>query len=240
MTLKEFIIPAVDIKEGKAVRLFKGNPNAVKVYGENPIDMAKIWEEKGAKRLHIVDLDGAFEGKPKNYKIVESIVKNLSIPIEFGGGLRSFEAVKHILEIGAEKVVIGSLAYQNQNEFEKIVSYFPNKVILGIDAKDGKVAIKGWLEKVQYTPLEFAKKFENYPIYGYLYTDVNRDGALVGPNVEGTKYLAENLTKPIVASGGVSNIEDVKKLFEISKVGIDGVVVGKALYEGKIKLEEIN
>ncbi|RUM46406.1 MAG: 1-(5-phosphoribosyl)-5-((5-phosphoribosylamino)methylideneamino)imidazole-4-carboxamide isomerase [Hydrogenothermus sp.] len=240
MTLKEFIIPAVDIKEGKAVRLFKGNPNAVKVYGENPVDIAKLWEEKGAKRLHIVDLDGAFEGKPKNYKIVESIVKNLSIPIEFGGGLRSFEAVKHIFEMGVEKVVIGSLAYQNQKEFEKIVSYFSDKVILGIDAKDGKVAIKGWLEKIQYTPLEFAKKFEEYPIWGYLYTDVNRDGALVGPNIEGTKYLAENLSKPIIASGGVSSLEDVKKLYEIKNCGISGVVVGKAIYEGKINLEELN
>jgi len=240
LTLKEFIIPAVDIKEGKAVRLFKGNPNAVKVYGENPVDIAKLWEEKGAKRLHIVDLDGAFEGKPKNYKIVESIVKNLSIPIEFGGGLRSFEAVKHIFEMGVEKVVIGSLAYQNQKEFEKIVSYFSDKVILGIDAKDGKVAIKGWLEKIQYTPLEFAKKFEEYPIWGYLYTDVNRDGALVGPNIEGTKYLAENLSKPIIASGGVSSLEDVKKLYEIKNCGISGVVVGKAIYEGKINLEELN
>lgn len=240
MTLKEFIIPAVDIKEGKAVRLFKGDPNAVKVYGESPVDIAKLWEEKGAKRLHIVDLDGAFEGKPKNYKIVESIVKNLSIPIEFGGGLRSFGAVKHMFEIGVEKVVIGSLAYQNQNEFEKIVSYFPDKVILGIDAKDGKVAIKGWLEKTQHTPLEFAKKFEEYPIWGYLYTDVNRDGALTGPNIEGTKYLAEKISKPIIASGGVSSLEDVKKLYEIKDYGISGVVVGKAIYEGKINLEELN
>lgn len=239
MTLKEFIIPAVDIKEGKAVRLFKGDPNAVKVYGENPVDMAKLWQEKGAKRLHIVDLDGAFEGKPKNYKIVERIVKEVSIPIEFGGGLRSFDAVKAIIEIGVENVVIGSLAYQNQDEFEKIVSYFPDKVILGIDAKDGKVAIKGWLEKTQYSPLEFAKKFESYPIYGYLYTDVNRDGALVGPNIEGTKYLAENLSKPVIASGGVSSIEDVKKIYEFADLGIIGVVVGKAIYEGKINLEEL-
>jgi len=239
LVLKEFIIPAVDIKEGKAVRLFKGDPNAVKVYGENPVDMAKLWEEKGAKRLHIVDLDGAFEGKPKNYKIVENIVKNVSIPVEFGGGLRTFDAVKHMLEIGVEKVVIGSLAYQNPEEFEKIVSYFPDKVILGIDAKDGKVAIKGWLEKTEYSPLEFAKKFEEYPIWGYLYTDVNRDGALTGPNIEGTKYLAENLNKPVIASGGVSSLEDVKKLYNLLNLGVEGVVVGKAIYEGKINLEEL-
>ena len=239
MSLKEFIIPAVDIKEGKAVRLYKGDPNAVKVYGDNPVEIAKMWEEKGAKHLHIVDLDGAFEGIPKNYKIVEQIVKSVNIPVEFGGGLRTYEAVKKMIEIGVERVVIGSLAYQDKELFEKIVNDFPNKVILGIDAKDGKVAIKGWLEKTQYSPLEFAKMYENLQIWGYLYTDVNRDGAMVGPNIEGTKQLAENLSKPVIASGGVSSLEDVKKLYELKDYGVYGVVVGKALYEGKINLEEI-
>lgn len=239
MSLKEFIIPAVDIKEGKAVRLYKGDPNAVKVYGDNPVEIAKMWEEKGAKHLHIVDLDGAFEGIPKNYKIVEQIVKSVNVPVEFGGGLRTYEAVKKMIEIGVERVVIGSLAYQDKELFEKIVNDFPNKVILGIDAKDGKVAIKGWLEKTQYSPLEFAKMYENLQIWGYLYTDVNRDGAMVGPNIEGTKQLAENLSKPVIASGGVSSLEDVKKLYELKDYGVYGVVVGKALYEGKINLEEI-
>ena len=239
MGLRSFIIPAVDIKDGKAVRLYKGDPNAVTVYGENPVDMAKIWEEKGAKHLHIVDLDGAFEGKPKNYRLVERIVKKISIPVEFGGGLRSFDAVKTIIEIGVEKVVIGSLAYQNRREFEKIVETFPNKVILGIDAKDGKVAIKGWLEKTEYTPLEFAEQFDDMDIWGFLYTDVNRDGAMIGPNIEGTKYLAENLKHPVIASGGVGSIEDLKKLYSLKDFGVYGVVVGKALYEGKIKLEEL-
>ena len=239
MSLKEFVIPAVDIKEGKAVRLYKGDPNAVKVYGDNPVEIAKMWEEKGAKHLHIVDLDGAFEGIPKNYKIVEQIVKSVNVPIEFGGGLRTYEAVEKMIEIGVERVVIGSLAYQDKDLFEKIVNDFPSKVVLGIDAKDGKVAIKGWLEKTEYSPLEFAKMYENLPIWGYLYTDVNRDGALIGPNIEGTKQLAENLSKPVIASGGVSSLEDVKKLYELKKYGVYGVVVGKALYERKINLEEV-
>jgi len=239
LSLKDFIIPAVDIKNGKAVRLYKGDPNAVKVYGDNPVDVAKIWEEKGAKHLHIVDLDGAFEGIPKNYKIVEKIVKSVSIPVEFGGGLRTYEAVKKMIDIGVQRLVIGSLAYQDKKLFEKIVNDFPDKIILGIDAKDGKVAIKGWLEKTEYSPLEFAKMYENLPIWGYLYTDVNRDGAMEGPNIEGTKFLAENLSKPVIASGGVSNIEDVIKLYELKKYGVYGVVVGKALYEGRINLEEI-
>jgi len=239
LSLKEFIIPAIDIKEGKAVRLYKGNPDSAKVYFENPVDVAKMWQEKGARHLHIVDLDGAFEGYPKNYKIVEEIVKNVSIPVEFGGGIRSYEGAKRMFLTGVDKIVIGSLAYQDRETFEKIVNDFPDKVILGIDAKDGKVAVKGWLEKTEYTPLEFAKLFENLPIWGYLYTDINRDGALVGPNVEGTKELAENLSKPVIASGGVSSIEDVKKLFQLKSYGVYGVVVGKALYEGKINLEEI-
>ena len=240
MKLKDFIIPAVDIKDGKAVRLFLGKADNVTVYGENPVDMAKKWEEKGAKQLHIVDLDGAFEGKPKNYRIVEKIVKEISIPVEFGGGLRNYEAAKAMIDIGVERVVIGSLAYQDRYQFEKIVSDFPEKVVVGIDAKDGKVAIKGWVEKTQYTPLEFAKQFDNLPVWGFLYTDVNRDGALVGPNIEGTKHLAENLNHPVIASGGVSSIEDVEKLYKLKDFGVYGVVVGKALYEGKINLEELD
>ncbi len=240
MSLKEFIIPAVDIKDGKAVRLFKGDPDSVKVYGDNPVDTAKVWEEKGAKHLHIVDLDGAFEGKPKNYKIVERIVKSVSIPVEFGGGLRSFEAVKVMFDIGVERVVIGSMAYQNRKETEKSIEYFPNRVVIGIDAKDGRVAIKGWLEKTEYTPVEFAKLFDESKIWGFLYTDVNRDGTMVGPNIEGTERLAKSLKHPVIASGGVSSLEDVLKLYQLKKYGVYGVVIGKALYEGKINLEEID
>ncbi len=239
MGLKSFIIPAVDIKNGKAVRLYKGDPNAVTVYGDNPVDVAKMWEEKGAKHLHIVDLDGAFEGKPKNYQIVHQIVEAVSIPVEFGGGLRSFDAVRAMFEIGVDRVVIGSLAYQNRREFVKIVEHFSGKVIVGIDAKDGRVAIKGWLEKTEFSPLEFAKQFDDMDIWGFLYTDVNRDGAMVGPNIEGTKILAQNLSHPVIASGGVGTVEDVKKLYQLKKYGVYGIVVGKALYEGKIKLEQL-
>ena len=240
MGIKEFIIPAIDLKDGKAVRLYKGEKNSAKVYSNDPISTAKYWEEKGAKHLHIVDLDGAFEGKPKNYKIVEKIIKSVSIPIQFGGGLRNLKAVKTMFDIGVSKVVIGSLAYQDKKEFLKIVETFPNKVILGIDAKDGKVAIKGWVEKTEYTPLEFAKIYEDYDIWGYLYTDINRDGALTGVNVEATKILAENLKKPVIASGGVSSLEDIKALYKIKDCGIYGVIVGKALYEKKIDFDKFS
>lgn len=235
-SLKDFIIPAIDIKEGKAVRLYKGEFSSVKVYSDNPVDMAKMFEDRGFKYIHIVDLDGAYEGVPKNIRVVENIVKSVSINAEFGGGLRSYQAVKSVFDIGVDRVIIGSLAYQDPDEFGRIVSDFPGRVVVGIDAKDGKLAIKGWVEKTELTPLEFAKRFENMLIWGYLYTDINRDGTLEGPNIEGTKYLAENLSKPVIASGGVGSLEDIIRLFEIRQSGVAGVVVGKAIYEGKISL----
>jgi phosphoribosylformimino-5-aminoimidazole carboxamide ribotide isomerase len=239
MTLKEFIIPAIDIKDGKVVRLYKGEFDKVKVYNENSADMAKYFEDAGAKHIHVVDLDGALEGLPKNIKILESIVRSVNIPIEFGGGLRSFEAVKTVLDLGVERVAIGSLAYQNPGEFYKIVESFPNKVIVGIDAKDGKVAIKGWTEKTEVSPLEFAKKYDDLDIFGFLFTDVSRDGVMIGVNVETTVELAKNLKHPVIASGGVGSLKDVIKLYEKREFGIFGVVVGKAIYEGKINLKEI-
>lgn len=239
MSLKEFIIPAIDIKDGKAVRLYKGEFDKVKIYNDNPEDVAKYFQDCGVKQIHVVDLDGALEGKPKNYKVVEKIVKSITIPVEFGGGIRSFDSAKAMFEIGVDKIVVGSLAYEKEDEFLKIVNTYKNKVIVGIDAKDGKVAIKGWIEKTQYTPLEFAKKYDNLDIFGFLYTDVNRDGAMVGPNVEGTKYLAENLKHFVIASGGVGSLQDVEKLYQLRDYGVYGVVVGKAIYEGKIKLEDL-
>ncbi len=239
MSLKDFIIPAIDIKDGKAVRLYKGEFDKVKVYSDNPEDVAKYFQDCGVKQLHIVDLDGALEGKPKNYKVVEKIVKSISIPVEFGGGIRSFESAKTMFDVGVDKVVIGSLAYENQEEFLNIVNTYKNKIIVSIDAKDGKVAIKGWIEKTDYSPLEFAKKYDDLEIFGFLYTDINRDGVMEGPNIEGTKYLAENLKHCVIASGGVSSIQDVKKLYQIKNYGVYGVVVGKAIYEGKINLREL-
>ena len=239
MTIKEFIIPAIDIKDGKVVRLYKGEFDKVKVYNENPLDMAKYFEDSGAKHIHVVDLDGALEGLPKNIKIIEDIVKSVNIPIEFGGGLRSFDAVKTVLDLGIERVVIGSLAYQNPEEFYKIVENFSGKIIVGIDAKDGKVAIKGWTEKTELSPLEFAKKYDGLDIFGFLFTDVSRDGVMIGANIEATVELAKNLKHPLIASGGVGSLEDVLKLYEKRELGIFGVVVGKAIYEGKINLKEI-
>ncbi|MCW4573794.1 1-(5-phosphoribosyl)-5-[(5-phosphoribosylamino)methylideneamino] imidazole-4-carboxamide isomerase [Venenivibrio stagnispumantis] len=239
MSLKDFIIPAIDIKDGKAVRLFKGDYNQITVYSDNPVDLAKDFEEKGAKHLHIVDLDGAKEGFSKNFKIVENIIKSVSILVEFGGGIRDYQTIKNLVSFGVSRIIIGSMIFEKKDEVIKAIFDFQNKIVIGIDAKDGKVAIKGWIETTEKSPLEIAKEFDNIPIWGFLYTDISRDGAMVGPNIEATEYLAKNLKHPVIASGGVSSIEDVKKLFKLKDLGVYGVVVGKAIYEGKIRLEDL-
>ncbi len=235
MSLKNFVIPAIDIMEGKAVRLYKGDFSKVKVYSENPTELAKKFEELGFKRIHVVDLEGAKEGKLKNLETVREIRKVFSGEIEVGGGIRDYESAKILFEEGINYVVIGTLAYKNPLEFEKILGKFPKRVILAIDSKGGKVAIGGWKEEVSLTPEEFARKYEGYPIWGYLYTVIERDGSLEGVDVKPYREIKKVLKNPLLASGGVSSIEDIRRLYGI----VEGVVVGKAIYEGKIKPEEI-
>ena len=235
MNLKEFIIPAIDIKEGKVVRLYKGEFEKSKVYYENPSDIAKFFGELGFKRLHVVDLDGAKEGKPANLKHLEKIREVFPGEIEVGGGVRSYETAKTIFDVGIDYVVVGTLAVKNPKEFEKILESFPNKVILAIDSKGGKIAVGGWLEETPLTPEELAKRYEDKPVWGYLYTIVERDGSLEGVDTKPYEEIKKFVKKPVLASGGVSSLEDVKKLYNI----VEGVVVGKAIYEGRIKVGEL-
>ena len=236
VSLKEFIIPAIDIKEGKVVRLYKGEYSKLKIYGENPVEVAKYYDSLGFKRIHIVDLDGAKEGYPANLKTLESIRENVNCEIEFGGGIRTEEAVEKLInQIGINYVIIGTLAVKKPELFERIIKEFPNKVILSIDSKGGKVAVGGWLETASMTPEEFAKQYDNKPIWGYLYTVIEKDGTLEGIDIEPYKRIKKFVKKPVLASGGVASLEDIKKLIGIT----DGVIVGRAIYEGKINLEEI-
>ncbi|AAC07284.1 1-(5-phosphoribosyl)-5-[(5-phosphoribosylamino)methylideneamino]imidazole-4-carboxamide isomerase [Aquifex aeolicus] len=235
MNLKEFIIPAIDLMEGKAVRLYKGDFNKVKVYSERPWELAKNFSDLGFKRLHVVDLEGAEGGKPKNLEVIRKIRENFEGEVEVGGGIRSYEVAKALFDEGIDFVVIGTLAYKNKEEFLKILENFPNRVILAIDSKQGKVAIGGWKEETAVSPEEFAKEYENYPIWGYLYTVIERDGSLEGVDVEPYKEIKKHVKKPVIASGGVSSLEDIKKLYGI----VEGVVVGKAIYEGRITLEDL-
>lgn len=221
--------------KGKAVRLYKGDFSKVKVYSENPPELARRFEELGFKKLHIVDLEGAKEGKPKNLTTIREIRKVFSGEIEVGGGIRDYETAKTLFEEGINYVVIGTLAYKNPKEFEKILGDFPNRVILAIDSKGGKVAIGGWKEEVALSPEKFAKRYEEYPLWGYLYTVIERDGSLEGVDVKPYEEIKKVLKKSLLASGGVSSVEDIKKLYGI----VEGVVVGKAIYEGRIRPEEL-
>ncbi|MEO2069285.1 MAG: 1-(5-phosphoribosyl)-5-[(5-phosphoribosylamino)methylideneamino]imidazole-4-carboxamide isomerase [Desulfurobacteriaceae bacterium] len=230
------VIPAVDIKGGKCVRLYQGRADQEKVYFENPVEVAKKWKSEGARRIHVVDLDGAFEGIPKNIKIVEEIVKSVSVPIQFGGGVRTIEALDRLFSIGVDRVVVGTVAVEEPELFERMVKKYPGKIVLGIDAKGGMVTARGWVEVTKIPAIELAKKYDEMDIWGFVYTDISRDGTLTSPNFEEVEKFAKSVKKPVIASGGVSKLEDIIKLSGIKNVV--GAIVGKALYEGKISLRE--
>jgi len=230
------VIPAVDIKGGKCVRLYQGKFDSEKVYFENPVEVAKRWEKEGAKRIHIVDLDGALKGAPQNIGIVKEIVEELSVPVQFGGGVRSLKALEELFKIGVDRVVIGTVAVEEPSLFKEMARNFPRKVVVGIDAKDGRPTTRGWLEISEFTAVEVAKKLEEEPIWGFVYTDITRDGTLTSPNFKEVENFAGSVKKPVIASGGVSKLEDLIKLSQIKNIA--GAIVGKALYEGKIELKE--
>ncbi len=234
--LKNFVIPAIDLKDGKVVRLLKGDYSKITEYSTDPIETAKYYAELGFKRIHIVDLDGAKEGLPVNLPVVEKIRKTVNCEIEFGGGIRTEEAFKKLLEdLNIDYLIVGTLAIKNPQLFEEMINRYPNKIILSLDSKGGKVAVGGWLESSNLTPEEFAQRYENKPLWGYLYTVVEKDGTLEGVDVEPYKRLKKVVKKPILASGGVASVEDIKKLVGV----VEGVVVGRAIYEGRINLEEL-
>ncbi len=232
------IIPAVDIKEGKCVRLKQGIASAKTIFSDKPEEMAKRWYELGAERIHIVDLDGAFSGKPINFDIIEKIVKSVPAEIEVGGGIRNIETIKRYISIGVKYVILGTIAIKSPDVLIEATQRYPKKIILGIDAKDGRVAVEGWIKGSELTPIEIAKRFENYDIASIIYTDIKRDGMKTGPNIEATKKLASSVNIPIIASGGVATIEDIKKIIDLSSYGIEGIIIGRALYDGDIDLKE--
>lgn len=235
MDLRSFVIPAIDIKEGKLVRLYRGEFSKLKEYDKDLIETATWFNDMGFKRLHLVDLDGAEGGKPKNLDKILAIRKVFSREIEFGGGIRSYETAKLLFEEGIDYIVIGTLAIKRPDEFEKILERYPDRVILSIDSRYGKVAVGGWKEESALSPEELAIKYEDKPVWGYLYTIIERDGSLEGVDENPYREIKEVVDKPVLASGGVSSLEDIKRLYEI----VDGVVVGKAIYEGSIDIASI-
>lgn len=232
------IIPAIDIKDGKCVRLAQGKFDRVTTYGDDPVQMAKNWMEKGAERIHIVDLDGSVAGLPRNAKIILNIAKNVKVPIQVGGGIRNMETIEHYLGNGVSSVILGTAALQNEDLVRESTRAFPGKIILGIDALNGKVAVRGWTETSEKKAVDLARHYEDYNVKAIVYTDIERDGMETGVNIKATKELAKAVSIPVIASGGVASIADVEKLLAIDDCEFYGVIIGRALYTGAISLEE--
>ena len=233
------IFPAIDIKEKKCVRLMKGDFNRKTEYNISPIEQAKKYKDSGLKNLHIVDLDGALTGETVNLDIIQEIITKLDLKIEIGGGIRSFESIQKYLATGVEKVILGSAAIKDKNFLKDACERFPNKIALGLDAKDGYLSVSGWKENSNQLTLDYLKKVNNYGISRLIYTDINRDGMKQSPNFEETSKIAENSSCPVIISGGVSSIDDIKKAKKLNNKNIEGIIVGKAIYDGDIKLEEL-
>ena len=230
------IIPAIDLKDGKCVRLKQGVMEESTIFSENPVEVAKQWIDLGARRLHLVDLNGAFAGKPVNESAIKAIVKEVggAIPIQLGGGIRNLDTVEKYLNNGVDYIIIGTAAVKNPGFLHEACYAFPGQIIVGLDAKEGEVAIDGWAKLTGHNVIELAKKFEGYSVEAIIYTDIGRDGMLNGLNIEATEKLAEALTIPVIASGGVTNLEDIKNLCSIAYSGVSGAITGRAIYEGTL------
>jgi phosphoribosylformimino-5-aminoimidazole carboxamide ribotide isomerase len=232
------IIPAIDIKDGKCVRLAQGDFDRVTVYADNPVDMALLWEKKGAALIHIVDLNGSAAGEPQNADLILEIAKNVKIPIQVGGGIRNMDTVNYYINNGVSGVILGTAALQDEAFARNAQSVYYGKIILGIDALNGKVAIRGWKEKTEEDAIDLARRYEKSGFKAIVYTDIMRDGMETGVNIDATKSLAEAVNIPVIASGGVATIADVEKLKTIENSGVYAVIVGRALYSGAVSLEE--
>ncbi|WP_019594632.1 1-(5-phosphoribosyl)-5-[(5-phosphoribosylamino)methylideneamino]imidazole-4-carboxamide isomerase [Thioalkalivibrio sp. ALM2T] len=233
------VIPAIDLKEGKCVRLRQGNMDDSTVFGEDPVEMAKRWVDAGAERLHIVDLDGAFAGQPRNAKAVHAIARAFpDLPIQIGGGVRDEDTVQAYLDAGVEYVIIGTRAVSAPHFVNDLCLEFPGRIIVGLDAKDGKLAVDGWSKLSHHDVIDLAQHFEADGVVAFVYTDIARDGMMKGPNVEATARLASNVRVPVIASGGISSLDDLRNLAAREDEGITGAIVGRALYDGAFTLEE--
>ena len=232
------VIPAIDIKGGRCVRLQQGEMSKETVYSDAPEEMAVKWVEKGAERLHLVDLDGAVEGKAVNKEVIRRIVAAVPIPIQLGGGIRDMETIETYLELGINQVILGTVAYKNPEFLTRICKEFAGRIILGVDARKDRVAVEGWTEETDMTVVQLAKVFENIGISAIIYTDIHRDGMSTGPNVEATKMLAQSVETPVIASGGISDIDDVVKILGLEEYGVIGMITGRALYRGTLDLAE--
>jgi len=231
------IIPAVDIRQGKCVRLLQGRKDAETIFSDDPAAMALRWAEIGAGLIHVIDLDGAFSQRPKNLQAIIKIIETIDVSIQVGGGIRDMKIVREYMALGVGKVIIGTEAIRNPDLVKQASRDFPGRVVVAIDARNGKVAIEGWTETTPVSAIDLAKKFEDCGVCAINFTDIHRDGMRTGPNIDQTHRLAEAVTVPVVASGGVSTLKDIENLLPLEIVGVTGVITGKALYSGSLDLK---
>jgi len=232
------IIPAIDLKDGRCVRLAQGDFQRVTVYGEDPAQVARMWKDGGASRLHMVDLDGSLAGKPRNGEAVEAVVKATGLPVQVGGGIRSMETIVSYIEAGVAWVILGSALLKDESLVREACRRYPGRIILGIDARGGRVSVEGWTEQSDIPAVELANRYRQEALHAIVYTDIHRDGMEQGVNVEATRALADETGLPVIASGGVSGMKDIQRLLASGGPGILGVIVGRALYTGALRLED--
>ena len=230
------LIPAIDLKDGRCVRLRQGDMDDATVFADDPVAVARTWLERGARRLHLVDLNGAVSGRPRNEGVIREILDEISgrIPVQLGGGIRDLDTIERYLDGGLSYVIIGTAAVKNPGFLHDACGAFPGQIIVGLDAKDGRVATDGWSKLTKHDVGDLARKFEDYGVEGVIYTDIGRDGMLTGVNIEATVRLAQALKVPVIASGGIAGIEDIDRLCEVEDEGVEGAILGRALYEGKL------
>lgn len=233
------LIPAIDMKDGQCVRLKQGDMDQTTVFGEDPAAMARSWVDKGARRIHLVDLNGAFAGKPKNEQAIRAVLKEVGseVDVQLGGGIRDLDTIERYLDAGLRYVIIGTAAVKNPGFLQDACTAFGGHIIVGLDAKDGKVATDGWSKLTGHEVVDLGKKFEDYGVESIIYTDIGRDGMLSGINIEATVKLAQSLSIPVIASGGLSNLEDIRKLCTVEEEGVEGVICGRSIYSGDLDFE---
>lgn len=231
------IIPAIDLKGGRVVRLIQGDPTRETGYSDDPAAVAQEWERRGARRLHLVDLDGAFTGAPANQKALREIFRVITVPAQLGGGLRSLDALRAALDLGVAVAIVGTAAIREPAFLEAACAAFPGQVALGLDAREGRLAASGWTETTEVQATEFARRVSDLPLTAIIYTEIQRDGMLEGPDLEGLSAVASLTRIPVIASGGVSSVRDIQALKSLAPRGVAGAIIGKALYDGRLTLE---
>lgn len=234
------LIPAIDLKDGQCVRLKQGLMEEATVFSEDPVEVAVHWRDQGARRLHLVDLNGAFAGKPKNLAVIREILAEVGadMPVQLGGGIRDLDTIEKYLDMGLQYVIVGTAAVKTPGFLRDACDAFPDQVIVGLDAKDGMVAIDGWARITSHNVVELARRFEDYGVVSVIYTDIGRDGMMTGVNIDATVKLAQALRVPVIASGGLTNLDDVRKLAAVESEGIEGAITGRAIYEGTLPFAE--